>query len=52
MDSAGRPGIHQQAAGAATDAQRVGRLLGKNSRAAGAFEVKIDPDADGFAKCQ
>jgi transposase len=31
--------------------QRVGRLLGKNSRAAGAFEVKIDPDADGFAKC-
>ena len=30
--------------------QRVGRLLGKNSRAAGAFEVKIDPDADGFAK--
>jgi transposase len=32
--------------------QRVGRLLGKNSRAAGAFEVKIDPDSDGFAKCQ
>jgi transposase len=32
--------------------QRVGRLLGKNSRAAGAFEVKIDPDTDGFAKCQ
>jgi transposase len=31
--------------------QRVGRLLGKNSRAAGAFEVKIDGDADGFAKC-
>src|SRR3984893_8659569 len=31
--------------------QRVGRLLGKNSRAAGAFEVKIDQDADGFAKC-
>jgi transposase len=31
--------------------QRVGRLLGKNSRAAGAFEIKIDPDADGFAKC-
>ena len=30
--------------------QRVGRLLGKNSRAAGAFEVKIDPDTDGFAK--
>ena len=30
--------------------QRVGRLLGKNSRAAGAFEVQIDPDADGFAK--
>jgi hypothetical protein len=32
--------------------QRVGRLLGKNSRAAGAFEVKIDPDTDGFANCQ
>jgi transposase len=32
--------------------QRVGRLLGKNSRAAGAFEVKIDPDTDGFAKCR
>jgi transposase len=31
--------------------QRVGRLLGKNSRAAGAFEVQIDADADGFAKC-
>jgi transposase len=31
--------------------QRVGRLLGKNSRAAGAFEVKIDADADGFAMC-
>jgi hypothetical protein len=31
--------------------QRVGRLLGKNSRAAGAFEVNIDADADGFAKC-
>jgi transposase len=31
--------------------QRMGRLLGKNSRAAGAFEVKIDADADGFAKC-
>ena len=31
--------------------QRVGRLLGKNSRAAAAFEVKIDPDTDGFAKC-
>ena len=31
--------------------QRVGRLLGKNSRAAGAFAVKIDADADGFAKC-
>src|SRR6266478_876619 len=30
--------------------QRVGRLLGQNSRAAGAFEVQIDPDADGFAK--
>ncbi len=32
--------------------QRVGRLLGKNSRAAGAFAVKIDPDTNGFAKCQ
>jgi transposase len=32
--------------------QRVGRLLGKNSRAAGAFEVQIDPDIDGFAKCR
>ena len=31
--------------------QRVGRLLGKNSRAAGAFAVQIDPDADGFANC-
>src|SRR6266852_5707804 len=31
--------------------QRVGRLLGKNSRAAGAFAVQIDADADGFAKC-
>ena len=31
--------------------QRVGRLLGQNSRAAGAFEVQIDPDVDGFAKC-
>jgi transposase len=31
--------------------QRVERLLGKNSRAAGAFEVQIDADADGFAKC-
>jgi transposase len=31
--------------------QRVGRLLGQNSRAAGAFQVQIDPDADGFAKC-
>jgi len=31
--------------------QRVGRLLGKNSRAAGAFEVQIDADTDGFAKC-
>jgi transposase len=30
--------------------QRVGRLLGQNSRAAGAFEVQIDVDADGFAK--
>ena len=30
--------------------QRVGRLLGKNSRAAGAFEVQIDSDVDGFAK--
>jgi transposase len=31
--------------------QRVGRLRGQNSRAAGAFEVQIDPDVDGFAKC-
>jgi transposase len=31
-------------------AQRVGRLLGRNSRAAGAFEIRIEPDADGFAK--
>lgn len=31
-------------------AQRVGRLLGQNSRAARAFEVKIEPDANGFAK--
>ena len=30
--------------------QRVGRLLGKNSRAAGAFKIKIVPDANGFAK--
>ena len=29
---------------------RVGRLLGKNSRAAGAFEIKIDQDANGFAQ--
>jgi len=29
--------------------QRVGRLLGKNSRAAEAFEIKIVPDANGFA---
>jgi hypothetical protein len=35
----------------ATVGQRVGRLLGNNSRVAGAFEVKIDLDADGFAKC-
>src|ERR1700737_4009329 len=34
----------------ATVGQRVGRLLGKNSRAAGAFEITIDQDADGFAK--
>ncbi len=31
--------------------QREGRLLGQNSRAAGAFAVQIDADADGFAKC-
>jgi len=31
--------------------QRVGRLLGKNSRAAGAFAVQIDPDVNRFAKC-
>ena len=30
--------------------QRVGRLLGQNSRAAGAFEITIEADADGFAK--
>jgi transposase len=30
--------------------QRVGRLLGQNSRAAGAFQVQIDADANGFAK--
>src|SRR5216683_7377563 len=30
--------------------QRVGRLLGQNTRAAGAFAVQIDPDAQGFAK--
>jgi transposase len=30
--------------------QRVGRLLGQNSRAAGAFEITIDPDTNGFAK--
>ena len=31
-------------------AQRVGRLLGRNSRAAGAFAVQIVPDANGLAK--
>ncbi len=31
-------------------AQRVGQLLGRNSRAAGAFEVQIVPDANGLAK--
>ncbi|HEX2713980.1 MAG TPA: IS1634 family transposase [Candidatus Acidoferrales bacterium] len=31
-------------------AQRVGRLLGRNSRAAGAFQVQIVPDVNGFAK--
>jgi len=31
--------------------QGEGRLLGQNSRAAGAFAVQIDADADGFAKC-
>ena len=31
-------------------AQRVGRLLGQNSRAAGAFQVHIVPDANGLAK--
>ncbi len=31
-------------------AQRVGRLLGRNSRAAGAFQVQIVPDANGLAK--
>ena len=29
----------------------MGRLIGKDSRAAGAFEVKIDAAADGFAVC-
>lgn len=36
--------------GAIVVAQRVGRLLGRNSRAAGAFQVQVVPDADGFAK--
>jgi len=31
-------------------AQRVGQVLGRNSRAAGAFEVQIVPDANGLAK--
>jgi transposase len=31
-------------------AQRVGRLLGQNSRAAGAFQVQVVPDANGLAK--
>jgi len=31
-------------------AQRLGRLLGRNSRAAGAFGVQIDQDANGLAK--
>ncbi len=31
-------------------AQRVGRLLGQNSRAAGAFQAQIVPDANGLAK--
>jgi len=31
-------------------AQRVGQLLGRNSRAAGAFQVQIVPDANGLAK--
>ena len=31
-------------------AQRVGRLLGQNSRAAGAFQVQLVPDANGLAK--
>lgn len=31
-------------------AQRVGRLLGKNTRAAGLFEVHIEGDGDGLAR--
>lgn len=31
-------------------AQRVGRLLGRNSRAAGLFEVRIEATADGSAR--
>lgn len=30
-------------------ATRVGRLLGRNTRAAGLFEVRVEPDAAGFA---
>jgi hypothetical protein len=30
-------------------AQRVGKLLGRNSRAAGLFQVEIEPDAQGRA---
>lgn len=33
-------------------AQRVGRLLGKNTRAAGLFEVKVEQNADGAARLQ
>jgi transposase len=35
---------------AATVAQRVGRLLGQNSRAAGLFQTAVEQEADGRAK--
>lgn len=31
-------------------AQRVGRLLGQNTRASGLFQVQIEADADGYAR--
>ena len=31
-------------------AQRVGRLLGKNTRAAGLFQVQVEADSNGFAR--